>query len=121
MAEIITSKKLRAMIAACEEAYADACREGYGESPAVIAAVAAVKSAQKDWVIAKRNLPAAKGLFRIMAARLRADRTFRLTHRACIQLQSALKEAAAENHLHNRCLLMLGPNSKVAKAVTAAA
>jgi hypothetical protein len=117
----ITSKKLGAIIAACEDAYADACREGYGENPAVSAAIAAVKSAHKNWVIANRNLRAAKGFFRIMTARLRADHTSRLTHRAYIRLQSALEEAAAENHLHNRCLLLLDPNSKVAKAVTAAA
>ena len=121
MAEIAISEKLEAIIAACEDAYADACREGYADSPAVVAAAAAVKSAHRTWVIADRSRRATKGVFRTMAATLRADRACRRTRRACIKLQSALAEAAAENHLHNRCLLLFGPKSDTVKTFTAAA
>jgi hypothetical protein len=53
----ITSKKLGAILAACEDAYADACREGYGENPAVSAAIAAVKSAHKNWGYCQSQSP----------------------------------------------------------------
>jgi hypothetical protein len=121
MAGTTTSEKVKALIAACEDGYADACRKGYAEIPAVIAAVAAVKSAHTAWTRANRQRRAAKGLFRVMLASLRARRACRLTQRACVALQSALEEAAAENHLHNRCLLLFGSESKQAKAFTVAA
>jgi hypothetical protein len=123
MAKIGSSENLGAIIAACDDAYAEACQEGYADSPALIAAITAVKSAHRTWVIANRNRRTAKGFFRRMAATLRADRACRRTHRACIELQSALAEAAAENHLHNRCLLLFNPNPKsdLAKAFTVAA
>jgi hypothetical protein len=55
MAKIVSSENLGAIIAACDDAYAEACREGYADSPAVVAALAAVKSAHRTWVIANRN------------------------------------------------------------------
>ena len=121
MAGTITSKKVEALIAACEDGYADACRKGYADIPAVIAAVTALKSAHRAWVRANRSRRAATGLFRVMIATLRARRACRLTQRACIALQAALQEAAAENHLHNRCLLLFGSESKETKAFTVAA
>jgi hypothetical protein len=119
--EIAISEKLAAIVAACEDALADACREGYADNPAVVAAAAAVKSAHRTWVIADRSRRATNGFFRLMAATFRAHRACRRTHRACTQLQSALAEAAAENHLHNRCLLLFDPKSNTAKTFTAAA
>ena len=46
MTKIAIPPDLAAMIAACEDAYEQATREGYAENPAVIAAVTALKSVE---------------------------------------------------------------------------
>jgi hypothetical protein len=96
------------MFAACENAYEQATQEGYAENPAVIAAVTALKSVWTALHAANRNLMTAKGFFPVEFATIRADRACRATREACIKLQAAMEEAAAENRLYNRCLTLTG-------------
>jgi hypothetical protein len=106
MAKIVIPPDLAGMFAACEEAYEQATREGYAENPVVIAAVTALKSAWKALHVANYQLMMAKGFFPVSFAALRADRTCRATHEACINLHAAIAQAAAEDHLYNRCLVL---------------
>ncbi|MGA8695701.1 MAG: hypothetical protein WB689_18035 [Xanthobacteraceae bacterium] len=106
MAKIAIPPDLASMFAACEDAYEQATREGYAENPAVIAAVSALKSAWKALHVANYNLVKAKGFFPVEIATLRADRACRATRKACINLDAAIVEAAAENRLNNRCLML---------------
>jgi hypothetical protein len=111
MAKIAIPPDLAGMFAACEGAYEQATREGYAENPAVIAAVSALKSAWKALHVANYNLMTAKGFFPVEFATLRADRACRATRKACINLDAAIEQAAAENHLYNRCLTLSLPTS----------
>ena len=111
MAKIAIPPDLAGMFAACEDAYEQATREGYAENPAVIAAVAALKSAWKALLVANYNLTTAKGFFPVEFATMRTDRACRATRKACINLRAAIEQAAAENHLYNRCLALSRPTS----------
>jgi hypothetical protein len=62
------------MVAASDDAYERATQEGYAENPAVIAAVAALKSAWTALRVANFNLMTAKGFFRVAFAGWRAAR-----------------------------------------------
>ena len=106
MAKIAIPPDLAGMFAACEDGYEQATREGYAENPAVIAAVSALKSAWKALHVANYNLMMAKGFFPVEIASLRADRARRATRKACINLHAAIVQAAAENRLYNRCLML---------------
>ena len=94
------------MFAICEGAYEQATREGYAENPPVITAVTALKSARKTWLVASHNLMMARGFFAAGFATLRANRACRATRKACINLHAAFVQAAAENRLYNRCLML---------------
>jgi len=99
----------------CEGAYEQATREGYAENPAVIAAVTALKSARKTLLVASHNLMTARGFFSVRFATLRADRACRATRKACINLHAALVQAAAENRLYNRCLMLANADQDTGK------
>jgi hypothetical protein len=75
------------MFAASEDAYERATQEGYAENPAVIAAVAALKSAWAALRVANFNFMTVKGFFRVAFAGWRAARARRKTREACINLQ----------------------------------
>src|SRR3974390_2221826 len=100
MAKIVIPPDLAGMFAACEDAYEQATREGYAENPAVAAAVSALKSAWKALHVANYNLMMAEGFFPVQIASLRADRAPRATRNACINLNAAIGQAAAENRLY---------------------
>ena len=102
---------LAGMFAVCEAAYEQAMQEGYAENSVVIAAVTALKSAWKALRVANYNLMTAKGFFPVEFATMRADRACRATRKACINLDAAIEQAAAENHLYNRCLTLSLPTS----------
>ena len=106
MAKIAIPPDLAAMFAACEGAYEQAAREGYAENPGVIAAVTALKSAWKALHVANHNLMMAKGFISVEIAALSRDRACRATHKACINLHAAILQAAAENRLYNRALVL---------------
>jgi hypothetical protein len=106
MAKIANLPDLAGMFAACEEAYERATQDGYAENPAVIAAVTALKSAWKALHVANYKLMTARGFFSVRFASLRVDRACRATHKACINLHAAIVQAAAENRLYNRCLVV---------------
>jgi hypothetical protein len=106
MAKIAIPPDLAGMFAACEGAYEQATREGYAENRVVIAAVTALKSAWRALHIANCNLMTAKGFFPVEFATMRADRACKATRKACIDLHAAIVEAAAENRLYNRCLML---------------
>ena len=106
MVKIAIPPDLAAMFAACEGAYEQAAREGYAENPSVIAAVTALKSAWTALHVANHNLMMAKGFISVEIAALSRDRACRATHKACINLYAAIAQAAAENHLYNRCLTL---------------
>ena len=106
MAKIVIPPDLAGMFAACEDAYEQATREGYAENPAVAAAVSALKSAWKALHVANYNLMMARGFFPVEIASLRVDRARRATRKACINLNAAIVQAAAENRLYNRCLML---------------
>ena len=97
---------LVAKFAGCEEAYEQATREGYAENPGVIAAVTALKSAWKALYVANHNLKTAEGVLPARFAALRADLAGRATRKACTNLHAAIVQAAAENDLYNRCLML---------------
>jgi hypothetical protein len=105
MARIAIPEDLADMFAACEDAYEQATREGYAENPAVVAAVHALKSAWTALHIANRNVPT-KGFFAVEFAAVRAERACAASRQACINLQAAIKEAAAEYRLFNRSLMV---------------
>ena len=104
MAKIAIAPNLAGMFAACEDAYEQAAREGYAENPTVIAAVTALKSAWTALHLANNNYATAKGVFSVEFAAIRVDRACRASREACIKLHAALKAAAAEHRLYNRCL-----------------
>jgi len=106
MVKIAIPPDLAGMFAACEGAYEQAIREGYAENPAVTAAVSALKSAWKALHVANYNLMMAEGFFPVQIASLRADRARWATRKACINLNAAIGQAAAENRLYNRCLML---------------
>jgi hypothetical protein len=95
---------LAGMFAACEDAYEQATREGYAENPAVLAAVAALKSAWRALYVANCNPMTAQGFFSVKFAAIRADRARRAAREACINLHAAIGQAALEHRLHNRYL-----------------
>ena len=95
-------------LATCEAAYADACRNGYAQNPDVIAAIAVLKTAYAALAASNGNLKAAKNLFGMTVATLRAHRACRATREACINFHAAIEQAWAENRLHNRCSMVVG-------------
>jgi hypothetical protein len=109
MTKIAIPPDLAVMFAACEDAYEQAAREGYAENPAVVAAVAALKSAWKALHLANYNYTTAKGVFSVEFAAMRVDRACQASREACIKLHAATKDAAAEHRLYNRCLIMANP------------
>jgi hypothetical protein len=104
MAKIGVPQELAVMFAACEAAYEQATQQGYAENPGVLAAVTALKSAWTAVDVASRNLMTARSFFPIEFASIRFDRACRVTREACINLHAAIKQAAAESRLNNRCL-----------------
>ncbi len=99
---------LAAITKACEEAYADASREGYVDNPAVIAAVAGLKDAHAALVTADADINTAcagvsfldlKGFFRGTAAAWRADRALRVARTAYVRLRAAITRAGEKNLL----------------------
>jgi hypothetical protein len=106
MAKIAIPPKLAVMFAACEDAYEQAAREGYAENPTVVAAVTALKSAWTALHLANNNYTTAKGVFFVEFAAIRVDRACRASREACIKLHAAIKDAAAEHRLYNRCLTL---------------
>jgi hypothetical protein len=106
MAKIAIPPDLAVMFSACEDAYEQAAREGYAENPTVVAAVTALKSAWTALHLANHNYTTAKGVFSVEFAAIRVERACRASREACIKLHGAIKEAAAEHRLYNRCLTM---------------
>ena len=120
MTKIAIPPDLAGMFAACEDAYEQATQEGYAENPTVVAAVTALKSAWTALHLANNNYTTAKGVFSVEFAAIRVDRACRASREACIKLHAAIKEAAAEHRLYNRCLTMASPDADQAgDAVTA--
>jgi hypothetical protein len=56
--------------------------------------------------IANCNLMMAKGFFTVELASMRFDRACQVTREACIELHIAIVQAATENRLYNRCLML---------------
>jgi hypothetical protein len=104
MTKIAIPPDLAGIFAACEDAYEQATREGYAENPTVVAGVTALKSAWKALHLANYKYSTAKGVFSVEFAAVRVDRACRASREACIKLHAAIKEAAAEHRLYNRCL-----------------
>jgi hypothetical protein len=120
MTKIAIPPDLAGMFAACEDAYEQATQESYAENPAVIAAVAALKSAWRALYVANCNPMTAQGFFSVKFAAIRADRACQAAHEACISLHAAIGRAALEHRLYNRCLTMASPDADQAgDAVTA--
>ncbi len=120
MTKIAIPPDLAGMFAACEDAYEQATQEGYAENPTVVAAVTALKSAWTALHLANNNYTTAEGVFSVEFAAIRVDRACRASREACIKLHAAIKEAAAEHRLYNRCLTMASPDADQAgDAVTA--
>jgi hypothetical protein len=113
MAKVGVPQDLAVMFAACEVAYEQATREGYAENPGVLAALTALKSAWTAVDVASRNLMTARGFFPIEFASIRFDRACKVTREACIDLHAAIKQAAAESRLNNRCLELSRPTSRL--------
>jgi hypothetical protein len=91
---------------ACEEAYADASREGYADNAAIIAAVAALKKAHGTLVAADADLNTASAsvgflnfinFFRATGAVWRADCALREARTAYINLRTAITKHGEEN------------------------
>ena len=95
MTKLAIPPDLGGMFAASEDAYERATQEGYAENPAVIAAVAALKSAWTALRVANFNLMTAKGFFRVAFAGWRAARVRWKTREACINVQATIEQAAA--------------------------
>ena len=106
MPRIAIPPDLAVMFVACEDAYEQAARGGYAENPIVVAAVAALKSAWTALHLANHNYTTAKGVISVEFAAIRFDRACRASREACITLHGAIKGAAAEHRLYNRCLTM---------------
>jgi hypothetical protein len=111
MTKIAFPPDLAGIFAACENAYEQAAREGYGDNPAVIAAMSALKSAWKAMRIAHSNLTTAKGFFFVEFAAMRADRACKATREACIKLHAAIEQAAQEHRLYDRCVKLTSRRS----------
>jgi len=116
MAKIGVPQDLAVMFAACEAAYEQATKQGYAENPEVLAAVTALKSCWTAMHVASRNLMTARGFFPIEFASIRFDQACRVTREACINLHAAIKQAAAESRLNNRCLELSQPTSRRGEA-----
>jgi hypothetical protein len=93
--------------AACEAAYTDASLKGYADNPDVIAAIADLKSAYRALIIANGGLTASKGPFDKTVAALRAHRACGAFRTACVKLQTTMEQAAVEDRLYNRCIVLL--------------
>ena len=119
MAKIALPPEVTAMFVACERAYEQATRAGYGETPNVIAAVSELKFARNALHIASCNLTGAKGFFAVEFASIRFERACRATCEACIKLQAAIAQAAAEHDLHTRCLTLVSPDQRSEKRAKA--
>ena len=66
-------------------------------------------------VLVRSDLMTARGFFAVRFATLRADRACRATRKACINLHAALVQAAAENRLYNRCLMLANADQDTGK------
>ena len=115
MAKNALPPDVTAMLAACEHAYEQATRAGYGETPNVIAAISELKFAWNALHIASCNLTGTKGFFAVELASIRIERACRATCEACIKLQAAIAHAAAEHDLHNRCVKLANPGQGIEK------
>jgi len=115
VANVAIPPDLAAMFAACEDAYEKATQEGYAEYPAVVAAVSVLKSAWTALHVANSNLLTAKGFFAVEFATMHANRACQTTRKACVHLQAAINQAAAENRLYNRCLLLTDADQAIGK------
>jgi len=111
MTKIAIPPDLAGMFAACEDAYEWATREGYADNPAVIAAITALKSASAALHLANYNLKTADGFFSVKFATRRADRAFEATCEACINLHTAIGQAALEHRLKERGLKLTSRQS----------
>jgi hypothetical protein len=89
---------LAGMFTACEDAYEQATREGYAENPAVVAAIADLKSAWKALHVANYNLMTAKGFFAAEFATVRTERACWATTEA--RCSSAASPIAAWSLIH---------------------
>jgi|SRR5690349_3111004 hypothetical protein len=121
MTKIAIPPDLTGMFAACEDAYEQATQQGFAENAAVIAAATELKSAWQALHLANCNYTRAKGVFSIEFAAIRVDRACRATRAACITLQTAIKHAAAEHRLYDRCLKMTNHSrnsDQIGEAVT---
>jgi hypothetical protein len=94
-------RDLAGKFAACEDAYEQATREGYAENPAVIASVAALKSAWRALYVANCNPMMGRGFFSVNFTVIRRDQARRAAREACINLQAAIAQAALEHRLHS--------------------
>lgn len=122
MTKITVPPDLGSMFAACEDAYEQATQQGFADNPAVVAAVTALKSACQALHLANCNYTTAKGVFSVEFAAIRVDRACRASRAACITFQAAIKDAAEEHRLYNRCLIMAnhsGNSDQAGDAVTA--
>jgi hypothetical protein len=85
---------------ACEQAYADARREGYVDNKTVIAAVATLKAAHAALVAADGDYTAAAakgGLWRLTRALWRVISANRAARAAYVVLRGAILQAGQEN------------------------
>jgi len=119
MAKIALPPDVAAMFAACEHAYEQATQAGYGENPNVNSAVSELRSVWKKLHIANSDLIMAKGFLVVEFANIRFERACRATHEACIELQMAIAQAAADNDLRNRCLALAKPDQGREKSAKA--
>ena len=110
MAKVALPPDVAAMFAACEHAYEQATQAGFGENRNVIAAVSKLRSVWKSLHIANGDLIVAKGFFAVEFASIRFERACWATREACIELQMAIAQAADENDLRNRCLVLAKPD-----------
>lgn len=116
MAKIAIPQDLAVMFAACEDAYERATLEGYAENLAVVAALTALKSAWTALHVANHNYTTANGVFSVEFAAISVDRACRASRAACINLHAAIKDAAAEHRLYNRCLILANDSSDADQA-----
>jgi hypothetical protein len=107
MTQITTPDEVLLLFSACEAAYADASQKGYADNPNVVGAVAGLKSAYRVLVIANSKLTASDGPFDKTIATWRAHKARGSFHEACVKLQTTIKQASLEDHLYNRCLVLL--------------
>jgi hypothetical protein len=104
-------RDLAGKFAACEDAYEQATQEGYAENPAVIAAIAALKTAWRALYLANCHPMTTQGFFSGKFAAIRRDRARRAAREACIDLHAAIGQAALEHRLHDRCVKLTSRRS----------